>query len=84
MSPIAGYLFASGALFYVTFRPTDLNVGAIVRLGSQFEYSILQADKPLTFGVNLLAVGVVLFLTRQVRREPSNNSFKPNPLRGSA
>jgi hypothetical protein len=84
MSPIAGYFFASGALLYVTFRPTDLNVGAMLRLGSQFEYSLFQADKPLALGVNLFAVGVVLFLTRLVRRAPSNNSFKPNPLRGSA
>ena len=84
MSPIAGYFLASGFLVYVTFRPSDINVGAFFRLGSQFEYSLLQADKPLTFGLNLFAIAAVVVLTLQIRRAPSNNSFKPNPLRGSA
>lgn len=85
MSPIAGYFFASGSLLFVTFRPYDLNFGALWRLGSQFEYSLLQPDKPLTIGINLFALAVVVFLTVQLRKEPSSNSFKQDPLhRGSA
>jgi hypothetical protein len=81
MSPIGGYFFASGFLLYVTFRPSDMNIGAMFRLGSQFEYSILQADKPLIFGLNLFAIAIVGLLSRRIRSTPSNSSFKPNPPR---
>jgi hypothetical protein len=80
MSPIAGYFFASGSLIFVTFRPHDLNFGALWRLGSQFEYSLLQLDKPLTIGINLFALAVVVFLTVQLRKEPTSSSFEQEPL----
>jgi hypothetical protein len=83
MSPVAGYFFASGFFLYVTFRPSDIYFGAFFRLGSQFDYSFLHADRPLAFGLNLFAIAALVLLTHQIGR-PSNNSFKPKPLRGSA
>jgi len=64
MSPLAGYSFASGALFYVYYRFPE-GFGWLTRLGSQFEYSILQPEKPFTIGINLFAVLVASFLAYQ-------------------
>ena len=83
MSPIAGYSFASGASLHLKYQPSSAEWDFFARIGSQFEYSLLQG-KPLIVGVNLVAVGVSIFLVLVVRKAPPNNSFKPNPLRGSA
>ena len=84
MSPVFGYFFASGSLLYVTYSPAETSLGALYRLGSQFEYSLLQADKPLVVGINLFAVAVLCLLVFRLREAPSNNSSKPTPLRGAA
>jgi hypothetical protein len=83
-SPIAGYSFSSGSSLYFTYQPGISKWDFLARFGSQFVYSILQTDKPLIIGVNIFAILVCGFLLFLLRRAPPNNSFKPNPLRGSA
>ena len=83
MSSVAGYIFSSGASVYFLFQPEISRWDFTAHFGSRFEYSLLQG-KPLVFGVNLLAVAVCTFLFLAMRHAPPNNSFKPNPLRGSA
>ena len=83
-SPYFGYAFASGALTTVTFQPATAKFDFLLWLGSKFEYSLLQSDKPFVLGINLFALVIVGWLWLQLRGTPSNNSFKPKPLRGSA
>ncbi|MBJ7575476.1 hypothetical protein [Luteimonas sp. MC1828] len=83
-SPYIGYLFASGFFSTITFQPFGAELGFLFWLGSKFEVSLMQADKPVVLGVNLFALFVVALLYRSVRRAPPNNSFKPTPLRGAA
>ena len=61
MSPLAGYGFTSGALFYITYE-YPAGFSWFTRLGSQFGYSLLQADKPFIIGVNLFALLIAGFL----------------------
>ena len=61
-SPIAGYIFASGAFLYVTFQPFALRFDYLFLLGSKFEFSLLQPAKSFVVGINVLAAGVYLFL----------------------
>ena len=68
MSPIAGYLFASGAMAYVSFAPGS-GFGAMARFGSQFQYSLFELTKPFVIGVNVVALAVFAFLTWELRRE---------------
>lgn len=68
MSPIAGYIFSSGASFYFTFQPSTGKWDFLARFGSLFEYSILQADKPLLFGINIFALFVSGYLFLLLRR----------------
>ncbi|HVI57759.1 MAG TPA: hypothetical protein VM619_02645 [Luteimonas sp.] len=67
-SPYAGYLFTSGFFTTVTFQPSETRLGFLFWLGSKFEISLMQADKPLVFGMNLFALAVALFLYRQLRK----------------
>ena len=83
-SPLAGYIFSSGASLYFTFQPSIEKWGFSAHLGSNFVYSLLQTEMPLVLGINIFALVVSGYLFLLVRRAPPNNSFKPNPLRGSA
>ena len=83
-SPIVGYNFASGSLVYVTYMPSTSSPGLLYRFGSQFEYSLLKTGTPFIFGINILAIAVVFWLTYRLRAAPPNNSFKPSPHQGGA
>jgi hypothetical protein len=83
MSPIAGYSFSSGASLYFKYQPIGAEWNYLARLGSQFEYSLLQG-KPLIVGVNIFAVGVSLFLVLLLRKSPPGDSFEPDRPGGSA
>jgi hypothetical protein len=83
-SPIAGYKFASGSLLYVTYSPSTSSPGLLYRFGSQFEYSLLKVGTPFVFGINVLALAVVIWLTYRLRATPPDNSFKPSPNQGGA
>jgi hypothetical protein len=63
-SPVFGYLFASGSLFYVTYAPGS-GFGFRLQLGSAFQYSFLEADKPFAIGVNVFAVAVLVLLVNR-------------------
>lgn len=71
-SPVAGYFFASGFLLFVTYQPANSSPGFVFRLGSQFEYSLLQPEKPFVFGVNIFALAIWVFLTYRLRTETLN------------
>ena len=83
-SPYFGYFFTSGFFSTITFQPSETKVGFLFWLGSKFEISLMQADKPLVLGVNLFALAIAVFLYVHFRKAPPNNSFKPTPLRGAA
>jgi hypothetical protein len=73
MSPILGYSFSSGAYFNVWTSLTHFRLGADWYLGSHFNYSLLQSDKPFLLGVNLLALGVFIYLSKKIRELQSSN-----------
>jgi hypothetical protein len=73
MSPIAGYYFASGSMVYVLYRPSTSSVDMLYRFGSQFQYSLFQADKPFVFGINIFALVIVGWLIwRQYQSAPDH------------
>jgi hypothetical protein len=49
--------------------PVGLFSAGGVRLGSQFQYSLLELNKPFVVGVNVVALAVFAFLTWELRRE---------------
>lgn len=82
MSPVFGYAFSSGSLFYVTLWPMEAAFGALYRFGSQFEYSLLESDRPLIVGVNIVAIGAFGLLLHRLPEAPSDKP--PTPLSGGA
>lgn len=68
MSPIGGFFFANGLFVCITIRPFESGGNFLARLGSQFEVSLLQPDKPFEIGINLVAIAVVVYLGSQLRR----------------
>jgi hypothetical protein len=70
MSPIAGYKFAAGGAFFV-FWTYGQGFGMQFQLGSRFEWSLLEAQRPWMLGMNLLAFAIsVLLLRESLRRSP--------------
>ena len=65
-SPYIGYLFTSCFFTTLTFQPSETKLGFLFWLGSKFDVSLMQADKPFVFGVNLFALAVAVFLYRQL------------------
>jgi hypothetical protein len=84
MSPLAGYFLASGFNLTVFYQFAHANLSANAQLGSSVLYSLLQPDRPFIIGINLFALGACLYLNWISKGAPSNKSFKPKPLRGSA
>ena len=78
MSPVAGYLFASGAMAYASFAPGS-GFGAMARFGSQFQYSLFELFRPFAIGVNLVALAVFAFLTWELRREQKERATAELP-----
>ncbi|GAB3092757.1 hypothetical protein [Lysobacter terrae] len=86
LSPVFGYFFTSGFHLTVSLQFAPANFNANFLLGSTMLYSLLQADKPLVFGVNLFALAAALYMNRlaHLAVSPPNHSFEPEPLRDSA
>lgn len=78
-SPYFGYFFSSGLFSTLTFKPSTVKFDFLFWLGSKFEYSLMQAEKPLVLGINVFALAVAAFLYSQVRKAPSNNSVRSFP-----
>jgi hypothetical protein len=58
------YQFFSGAVMLVTLKLTPIGMGAHAFFGSQFSYSLFRpSDTQL--GLNVLALGVFLFLRKK-------------------
>ena len=81
MSPLAGYYFASGSMLYVTYQPNTSSLGMLARFGSQFQYSLFQADKPVVLGVNILALVIVGWLVWRLYQSAPNNSIQRTQTR---
>jgi len=80
-SPIAGYYFASGSMLYVTYQPSTSSVGMFYRFGSQFQYSLFQADKPFVLGVNIFALVIVGWLVWRLYQSAPNNLIQRTQTR---
>jgi ABC-type xylose transport system permease subunit len=67
-SPLLGYLFTSGAYALVSYTPSTAGLTYLFIFGSKFEYSLLQPDKPFSFGINLFALLVAGLLFWRFRQ----------------
>ena len=64
-SPLLGYSMACGFHLTLSLDLTPFKLGAKFNAGSQFNFSLLQWDQPLSLGVNLFALGVFLWMARE-------------------
>jgi hypothetical protein len=64
-SPVLGYAFTSGSFLYLTWAPFTSNFGFTWRLGSQFQYSLLEGDKPFVIGINVFAFAMLAWIIRR-------------------
>lgn len=55
------YWFASGALLFITYAPAGGNVSFMARVGSEFQYSLLQPQQ-FQVGINVFAAAICLVL----------------------
>ena len=81
MSPIAGYVFACGATAIVSYIPETSSTSFLLRVGSQFQYSLLEG-KPLQIGINCFALVVCLLLLVQTdtgKRREDTAEVLPEP-----
>jgi hypothetical protein len=64
-SPMIGYKLISGfhLTIYLQLAPA-FKVGAHFDLGGTFQYSLLQAGEPFIIGVNVFALGIVIWLNQ--------------------
>jgi len=83
-SPIVSYMFTSGCLLAISFRPAEVTFNFDVRLGSQFGYSLMQPAQPWIFGFNVVAAGICIFLTWCIRRQAPILHLGANPVLGPA
>ncbi|WP_139304889.1 hypothetical protein [Microbulbifer marinus] len=75
-SPIFGYFFTSGFHLTVFINLSGLSVTGNFQAGSVFKFSLLQSGQPWQVGVNIFAVGVVLFLSKSIRS--SEKGYAPS------
>lgn len=66
MSSLVGYLFASGALLVIAFTPRTARTEFMIKIGSQFQYSIAEG-KQFQVGINCFALVVYLLLLAYAR-----------------
>lgn len=78
-SSFASYIFSNGAFAGVLLKPTEHRFDLQVWIGSQAEISVM-TGKPLTLGINVFALFVVVWLWRLVRVQASTTSLKPELL----
>lgn len=77
-SPYFSYAFSSGAEFINTIGLQSSNdrLDYSFQLGSHFKYNVIDANEPVSVGVNLFAVIVVLFLSSLIK---NMRSLKKQP-----
>ena len=63
-SPVIAYFFTSGFHLTTTLQFSPLKFDINFLLGSTFNYSLMNEVQPLLIGVNLFALGVVVWLMR--------------------
>ena len=61
MSPILGFQLSNGAFMNIWISSAD-GVQFVALIGSVFNLSFFQLEQPWAIGVNLLAIGVVLYI----------------------
>ena len=66
-SPMVGYFFASGFHATAFFNFSTLTFTGSFQLGSVYNFSLLRAGQPWQLGVNVFAIGVVLFLSAHIK-----------------
>ncbi len=66
-SPMVGYFFASGFHATAFFNFSTLTFTGSFQLGSVYNFSLLRAGQPWQLGVNVFAIGVVLFLSSHIK-----------------
>jgi hypothetical protein len=62
-SPILGYFMSSGFHTTVTLQVSPFNLNANFLLGSSFNYSLMQSDKPWLIGINVFAAVIAWWLS---------------------
>lgn len=67
-TPVFGFFLSGGFHFTLGLQVAPLNLQWTTRIGSVFNYSLLNFSAPWSLGVNLAAVAVVYFLNRQITR----------------
>lgn len=65
MSPIIGGNIWGGVHFSLTLEIWPINVGFFTAFGSGFNYSMMDTSKPFIIGVNVVALAIAAWLTRQ-------------------
>ena len=81
-SPLAGYFIACGFHATVVLNISQLKIAANTLLGSTFTYSLMQAGTPWSFGVNVFALGIAIWLYRSWRlaRQPLPEGAEDAPV----
>jgi hypothetical protein len=64
-SPLLGYTMVCGFHVTLSLDLTPFKLGANFHAGSQFTFSLMQWDQPLSFGVNIFALGIFLWMARK-------------------
>lgn len=70
-----GYAAASGAWLQVYLQWAPLKLGANYYLGSFFNYSLFQPERPGLIGLNLLALATAVLLRRADRRQQRSETI---------
>ncbi|WP_299010492.1 hypothetical protein [uncultured Shewanella sp.] len=61
MSPVLGFQLSNGVFMNIWISSVD-GVQFVALIGSVFNFSFFQLEQPWAIGVNLLAIGVVLYI----------------------
>jgi len=64
-SPLLSYTMVCGFQVTLSLEFTPLKFGASLDAGSQFNFSLLQWDHPWSFGINVFALGIFLWMARK-------------------
>jgi hypothetical protein len=83
MSPLVGYLFASGASMLVSWT-FGQGAGYRWQFGSSFRYSLMQPDTPWLLGINVFALAVALYLAAVSQRKPAAEAAPNRRMRRAA
>ena len=77
-SPLLAYSMASGFHLTLSLDLTPFNLGFNFLVGSTFNFSLFQWDQPLSFGVNVFAFGIYLWMAREFPDAPPGEVQSPS------